>query len=75
MYLYSKPLNLIAMKKTFENRFAAVNWIADYVENEAQYEVLREQLNFNYIYEKIWFLEIDEEQPMAEIIWLDDWKR
>jgi len=33
------------MKKTFENRFAAVNWIADYVENEAQYEVLREQLN------------------------------
>ena len=63
------------MKKTFENRLAAVNWIADNVENEAQFEVLREQLNFNYIYNKEWFLEIDEEQPMQEIIWLDDWKR
>ena len=63
------------MKKTFENRLAAINWIADNVENEAQFEVLREQLNFNYIYNEEWFLEIDEENPMAEIIWLDDWKR
>lgn len=63
------------MKKTFENRLAAINWIADNVENEAQFEVLREQLNFNYIYNKEWFLEIDEKQPMQEIIWLDDWKR
>lgn len=63
------------MKKTFENRLKAINWIAEQVENEAQFEVLREQLNFNYIYHKEWFLEIDEEQPMEEIIWLDDWKR
>ena len=63
------------MKKTFENRLDAINWIADNVENEAQFEVFREQLNFNYIYHQAWFLEIDEEQLMAEIVWLDDWKK
>jgi hypothetical protein len=63
------------MKKTFENRLAAINWIADFVENEAQFEVLREQLNFNYIYQKEWFLEIDTQNPMAEVVWLNDWKK
>lgn len=63
------------MKKIFQNRLTATEWIADYVENEAQYEVLREQLNFNYIYSNTWYIEFDEESPMAEIVWLDDWKK
>jgi len=57
------------MKKTFHNRLAAVEWIADYVEDEAQFEVLREQLNFNFIYTGVYFLDLNK--PMPEINLLD----
>ena len=63
------------MKKTFKNRLEAVNWIADNVENEAQFEVLREQLTYNFIYDKEWYLEVDEDKPMAEVVWLEDWRK
>ena len=36
------------MKKRFENRLQAINWIARYSKNEGQFEILREQLNFNF---------------------------
>ena len=62
------------MKKTFKNRIEATDWIANYVENEAQFEVLREQLNYNFIYTNELYLEIDEESPIAEIVWLGDSK-
>ena len=60
------------MKKTFENRLEAIDWIANYVENEGQFEVLREQLNFNHIYSGKWFLDIDSEEILAEVIVLKD---
>ncbi|MEL6926309.1 MAG: hypothetical protein AAFO94_19865 [Bacteroidota bacterium] len=60
------------MKKTFTSRLAAIDWIASTAENEAQFEVLREQLNFNYIYTGTYFLEMNEAEATAEIIWLDD---
>ena len=63
------------MKKTFKNRLEAVNWIADNVENEAQFEVLREQLTYNFIYDKEWYLEVDEDKPMTEVVWLEDWRK
>ncbi len=63
------------MKKTFQNRLEATDWIANYVENEAQFEVLREQLNFNFIYTNKFYLEIDEKNPIAEIVWLGDSKK
>ncbi len=50
------------MKKIeFENRLEAVDWIADFAENEGQFEVLREQLHFNYIYEGSYFLHLEED--------------
>ena len=48
------------MKIRFKGRLDAVEWIADYAENEGQFEVLREQLNFNYIYEGAYFLNLEE---------------
>jgi len=63
------------MKKIFQNRLKAINWIAEFVESEAQFEVLREQLNFNYIYTSQWFIEIDTEEPMMEIVWLGDQRK
>ncbi len=57
------------MKIRFKNRLEAVEWIADYVENEGQFEVLREQLNFNYIYESTYFLNIEEN--IGEVVSLD----
>ncbi len=58
------------MKKYFQNRLEAIDWIAGYVENEGQFEVLREQLEFNFIYSRLYFLELDD-QP-AEVAWLNE---
>ncbi|MEM9919261.1 MAG: hypothetical protein AAF990_14255 [Bacteroidota bacterium] len=47
-------------KKSFHSRLEAIDWIADNAENEGQFEVLREQLNFNYIYHNVYFLDLGE---------------
>ena len=57
------------MKKIFQNRLDAIEWIAGYVENEGQFELLREELNFNFIYNGTYFLELEEDLP--EIVMLD----
>ena len=57
------------MKITFESRLEAIDWIAEYVDDEGQFEVLREQLNFNYIYTGKYFLQIDE--SIGEVASLD----
>ncbi|MEK7253660.1 MAG: hypothetical protein AAB316_02875 [Bacteroidota bacterium] len=59
------------MKKQFQNRLQAIDWIAAFVENEAQFEVLREQLNFNHIYTGEFFLELEnQEEFQADVVWL-----
>ena len=60
------------MKKKFKDRIEAVDWIAGYVENEGQFEVLREQLNFNLIYFGELFLKIDFEEDLPEVISLNN---
>ena len=50
------------MKKEFKNRLEAIDWIAKNVDCEGQFEVLREQLNFNFIYTKTYFLKNDESE-------------
>lgn len=57
------------MKITFETRLEAIDWIADYVEEEGQFEVLREQLNFNYIYTGKYFLDLGK--SIGEVATLD----
>lgn len=57
------------MKKHFKNRLEAIDWMAEFAENEGQFEVLREQLEFNYIYTQTLFLEIGEKP--AEVVWLE----
>lgn len=54
------------MKIQFENRLEAIEWIAQHVEDEGQFEVLREQLNFNFIYFGRLFLDLD--QPVGEVV-------
>lgn len=56
------------MKVQFPNRLKAIEWIADHAEDEGQFEVLREQLNFNHIYTGEFFLEIDK--PIKEVVLL-----
>ena len=58
------------MKKSFQSRIEAINWIAATVENEGQFEVLREQLTFNYIYTETFFLQVDEKELQAEVLLL-----
>lgn len=59
------------MTKQFNSRMEAVDWIASFVENEAQFEVLREQLNFNHIYTGQFFLKLEnDEEFQAEVVWL-----
>ena len=63
------------MKKTFKNRLEAVDWIASFVENEGQFEMLREKLNYNFIYTGELYLEIDEDEVLPEVMGLDDDQR
>jgi hypothetical protein len=60
------------MKINFENRLEAVDWIADYVEDEGQFEALREQLNYNFIYSGEYFLDLEDE--IDEIVLLPSQK-
>ncbi len=56
------------MKVQFPNRLKAIEWIANHTEDEGQFEVLREQLNFNHIYTGEFFLELDK--PIKEVVLL-----
>jgi len=58
------------MKKIFKDRIEAIEWIANYVETEGQFEVLRERLNFNHIYTGTFFLDLD--RPIAEVSLKED---
>ncbi len=57
------------MKIKFASRLEAIEWIANHVEDEGQFEVLREQLNFNHIYHGRFFLNLEEQ--IAEVVMLD----
>ena len=63
------------MKKKFQHRLEAIDWIANYAKNEGHFEVMREQLNFNYIYSNTSFLNLDAQEDLAEVIVLRDPKR
>ena len=60
------------MKIRFANRMEAIEWIANYVEDEGQFEVLREQLHFNHIYTGRYFLQLDK--SIAEVVLLQNRK-
>lgn len=58
------------MKKIhFDTILEAIDWIADYAEDEGQFEVLREQLNYNYIYTETYFLDLSK--PISEVALFD----
>ena len=57
------------MKKYFKNRMEAINWIANHVEDEGQFEVLREELTFNFIYTEKYF--VDPEVTQMEVMLLN----
>ena len=40
----------------FKNRLQANDWIANVAENEGRLEVMREQLNYNFIYTSNYFI-------------------
>lgn len=44
------------MKRHFANRLEAIDWIAKHAENEGHFEVMREQLNYNFIYNGRFFV-------------------
>ena len=58
------------MKKKFQNRMEAIDWISSFANNEGQFEVLREQLTFSYIYFKSYFLNIVQKENLAEVVLL-----
>ena len=61
------------MKKVFKNRLEAIDWIATHAEDEGQFEVMREQLNFNHIYTNRYYLDLNDSQ--MEVVLLKDDKR
>lgn len=48
------------MKVSFSSRLEAMDWIANYAEDEGQFEVLRESINMNFIQTGRYFLEVVE---------------
>lgn len=58
------------MKIKFKNRLEAISWIVGKADNEGQFEVMREQLNYNYIYHGTYF--IDTSNSIQEVIIIDN---
>ena len=58
------------MRKVFENRLEAIEWIAEHAEDEGQFEVMREQLIFNFIYTGKYF--VDKDGPIMEVVMLSN---
>ena len=58
------------MKKEFTTRLEAIEWIAENAKNEAQFEVWREELLFNYIYTNEFFLSSTAQE--MEVVWLGE---
>ena len=46
------------MKKKFEDRLEAIQWIAEFARSEGEFEVLREELTFNLIYHQEYFISV-----------------
>lgn len=56
------------MKINFKSRLEAIDWIANFAEDEGKFEVLRKQLSFNFIYTGNHFLEHFEKT--CEVVWM-----
>ena len=56
------------MKKKFNSRLEAIEWIANNVENEAQFEVLREQLMYSFIYLGTYIVKLGKLKLEVEIV-------
>lgn len=56
------------MKKSFESRLEAMEWLASKVENEGQFEVLREQLNYSFIYNGTYIIKLENLELFVELI-------
>ena len=56
------------MKKKFNDRLEAIDWIANYADDEGKFEVLREQLNMNYISNGEFFVDLKEK--VGEVVML-----
>jgi len=56
------------VNKTFESRLEAIEWLADKVENEGQFEVLREQLNYSFIYNGTYIIKLENLELFVELI-------
>ena len=56
------------MKKSFESRIEAIEWLADKVKNEGQFEVLREQLNYSFIYNGTYIIKLEDLELFVELI-------
>ena len=56
------------MKKSFKSRLEAIDWIANNVENEKQFEVLREQLNYSFIYHGTYIVKLGKLDLEVEIV-------
>jgi hypothetical protein len=60
---------MLSRRKNFISRLEAIDWIASHVENEGQFEVMREQLMFNEIRTGRLFIDWPEEFP--EVVTID----
>jgi hypothetical protein len=45
---------------TFTSQLEGIDWIVTKVQNETQFEILREELLFNYIYTGRYFLDMQQ---------------
>lgn len=66
-------IKLAAMKKVFQTRLEATDWIAARAENEGQFEAMREQVLFNFIYSGVYY--IDTDSILEDVVMIDKDKR
>ena len=57
------------MKKYFKSQMEAIQWISDNAQNEAHFEILREELIFNHIYTGEYFVHMVLLEE--DVVWLN----
>ena len=57
------------MKKFFKTQLEAIQWISEKAQNEAHFEILREELLFNHIYTNEYFVHLVLLEE--DVAWLD----
>jgi len=67
-YSFYQCQKYLIMRKNFNNRLDAIEWIVANAKNEGQFELMRENLTYNFIYHSRFFLNMKDCEGEVEML-------